>query len=1278
MEEEVWAVTYSKDINRKRGKRQKGGVVVVRNGRASLYDCPEEDGRISGAALAFCSLPTVVDEGDERKFEEGGAIVYFDRRVPSEGEAAAPVAPQPVARVAAVPGAAQRALPPTRALSAKPAPFRAPATLPPRAPAPPAPVRQPLPLQPSPAPAPPARAEPRAAFGGPWLSPPPARAAAPASTAARAGGAVCPAPPLLSDAELLAQFDEWSAPADDAPAGGEQGAPAAAAPPAACVPAAGSAPPVDWDDFDPPEAADADEEFALAFAHPAVAQPRPEPAAAAQPPPAASYRAPAVVARSATAAERPAPQREGGAPQLRFPPPGAAPHGKLTAAVPATFPSAAAYSGALVAALSEFLQAQLSGTARAFHSALAAAGSPRDVIGVKRAAQQARLSFYTIAELSMCPASVAPAGKRRRGEAEAEEDGSSTGPSYFLKLSATGEREKSNVYAKGDVWALSSEANMDGSQGWCAVVSSLWHGPSPEGVLAVRLLSAPPAGLTKHRRSLSGRALRCFNSSGDLDQLQAAMDVGSCNASRLPLLPLLLRAPAAASPAGGLDVRSIDLMDRYTLNEDQACMVQTAEACALSDGPRVLLAQGPFGCGKTHTMVALVRHLCSTLEAQRSPKRILVAGFTNACVDGLLCGLLDSGFTDFVRAGSLRRIALRVLPYSVGSKAKGADERELKALLAGATTQAARTAIEKELAGLAAGRMTTRARKLNTCRVVASTTASCTQERLSAFKFDIVLIDEACQLTEPSALLPLVRFGARCCILVGDQAQLPPLLAGAEAPSNADGIQRSLFSRLMAAGHTPLLLRTQYRCHPRLSAVPNALYYGGRLLDGVSEAERPRLLPSLPPLTVMDVSCGNARSADAEVYLAARVVQTLQTAGIPPGSIAVLCFLHAHLRELQRNLAVREEQTADEGVLTISTIDAFQGQEREIIVLVASGLPQGFDTPERVNVALSRARRHLICICRSAGCSGVPWLDALLRATRPVPRSYLRFSDTRAPLPRWHEAIPPPPSPSAAPEMPAPELPSPSAAPGLPLLSPSADAPAEGVICLDDDDGRWADFAGPSPSGSARVSADADEEGAIELDDDDDDEPPHAEEDATPYLCSAEAEKAFAACAFDSADLWAGFKAFHLHTCATKPANAERAAFFATKLGAVARKLYAVRSGQQLQQPFVQTYLQAEAFVARHGPDGKHGVRLATLLERYADLETLRREHSAFAWLVEKEAADADSDDDEPCAKAPRAAAPPVAASAPDDGEIIDLSGSQPAREPERAELSMDLDNYLF
>ena len=675
-------------------------------------------------------------------------------------------------------------------------------------------------------------------------------------------------------------------------------------------------------------------------------------------------------------------------------------------------------------------------------------------------------------------------------------------------------------------------------------------------------------------------------------------------------------------------------------------------------------AAGPFGCGKTHTLAALVRHLCTTLDAQRSAKRILVAGFTNACVDGLLCALLDHGFTDFVRAGSLRRIALRVLPYAVGSKSgsKSSDERDLKALLATAATPAARAVVERELAALAAGRMAARARRLNTCRVVAVTTASCTQERLSSLKFDIVLIDEACQLNEPSALLPLVRFGARCVILVGDHAQLPPLLTNVDEHCD-DGIQRPLFLRLLAAGHSSLLLRTQYRCHPQLSALSNALYYDGRLLDGVSAAERQPLLPSLLPLTVLDVTCGSSRAADAELQLASRLVQTLLTCGVPPESIAVLCFLNVHVATIQRSLAVRPDETTGDGVLTVSSIDAFQGQEREVIILVASGMQPGFATPQRVNVALSRARRHLLCICRSASsCQGMPWMDKLLRSSRPVPRSYLRLADPRAPLPRWHEAVAPPqPSPSAAPV----DVPVPS-----PASSP-ADAPPP--------HGRMVD-ASPAQSGSAHISIDADE--------DEDDiiemsvEAPAADEDTVPYLCSPAAEALFAACAFDSADLWTGYKLYQFHSYAKKPANAERAAFFATKLGKVCQKLCAVRSGQLIQTAFVRTYVMAKAYVARHGADGAHGVRLATLLARHEDMDALRREHPAFAWHIEKDAVDEsdEEEDEEPRAKAPRAetdAAVPPAAAADDD--FIDLSGTpaSPAREAERAE-QLSVDNYLF
>lgn len=55
-------------------------------------------------------------------------------------------------------------------------------------------------------------------------------------------------------------------------------------------------------------------------------------------------------------------------------------------------------------------------------------------------------------------------------------------------------------------------------------------------------------------------------------------------------------------------------------------------------------------------------------------------------------------------------------------------------------------------------------------------------------------------------------------------------------------------------GHEPVLLRTQYRCHPAISAVANELFYEGHLIDGVSEEERRPLLHWLPTLCFYSVT----------------------------------------------------------------------------------------------------------------------------------------------------------------------------------------------------------------------------------------------------------------------------------------------------------------------------------------------------------------------------------------------------------------------------------------
>ena len=69
-------------------------------------------------------------------------------------------------------------------------------------------------------------------------------------------------------------------------------------------------------------------------------------------------------------------------------------------------------------------------------------------------------------------------------------------------------------------------------------------------------------------------------------------------------------------------------------------------------------------------------------------------------------------------------------------------------------------------------------------------------------------------------------------------------------------LERSLFVRLICAGIEPVLLRTQYRCHPVLSSVASALFYCNRLLDGVSADERPPVVEGLPPLCWCHVPAG--------------------------------------------------------------------------------------------------------------------------------------------------------------------------------------------------------------------------------------------------------------------------------------------------------------------------------------------------------------------------------------------------------------------------------------
>ena len=242
-------------------------------------------------------------------------------------------------------------------------------------------------------------------------------------------------------------------------------------------------------------------------------------------------------------------------------------------------------------------------------------------------------------------------------------------------------------------------------------------------------------------------------------------------------------------------------------------------------------------------------------------------------------------------------------------------------------------------------------------------------------EFETVIIDEAAQSIELSALIPL-KYGCSKCILVGDPKQLPPTVLSREAARFQ--YEQSLFVRMQTNHPYDVhLLDTQYRMHPEISVFPSQAFYDGRLLDGPYMA-RQRVRPwhqsnILSPYRFFDVQ-GFHQSAPrghslinlAEVEVALNLYNRLITdcKGFDfNGKIGIITPYKSQLRELRSRFA----QKYGDNILAsvdFNTTDAFQGRESEIILFscVRASLNQGvgfLSDIRRMNVGITRAKSSL-------------------------------------------------------------------------------------------------------------------------------------------------------------------------------------------------------------------------------------------------------------------------------------------------------------------------------
>lgn len=434
------------------------------------------------------------------------------------------------------------------------------------------------------------------------------------------------------------------------------------------------------------------------------------------------------------------------------------------------------------------------------------------------------------------------------------------------------------------------------------------------------------------------------------------------------------------------------------LNETQQQAIQFALTAR-----DVALIHGPPGTGKTTAVVELIR------RAVRRGDKVLACAPSNLAVDNIFERLLAAG-ERAVRLGHPARVMADLRAHTLDLLVEDHPDVRLSRKLVkeamGLFRQAERYTRAKPLPG---ARKETRqearslladARRLeaqavehilDTADVLCATTTALDADLLGTRRFDLGVIDEACQSTEPGCWIPLQW--CHRVVLAGDHCQLPPTIVSPEAAD--DGLGVSLFERLIAlyGRSVAFQLTVQYRMHQAIMDFSSREFYEAILQADASVSEH--VLAGLPgvtaatatqsPLEFIDTAGagfdeevepdGESRLNPKEATLVCRKVHRLLDCGVAPGDIAVIAPYAAQVRLLREQLSIPG--------LEIDSVDGFQGREKEAIVIsLVRSNPQaeiGFlQDIRRMNVAMTRARRKLLVIGDSATLSNHPFYQRMI------------------------------------------------------------------------------------------------------------------------------------------------------------------------------------------------------------------------------------------------------------------------------------------------------------
>ncbi|EDW18602.2 uncharacterized protein Dmoj_GI11996 [Drosophila mojavensis] len=498
------------------------------------------------------------------------------------------------------------------------------------------------------------------------------------------------------------------------------------------------------------------------------------------------------------------------------------------------------------------------------------------------------------------------------------------------------------------------------------------------------------------------------------------VEMGAFNAiylmGRSPLFHRILHPSETVLSYDNKLVQQADYKGFKKLNDHQMDICQRTWSRLIDDStPSVTLIQGPPGTGKSAVISNLTLQCMYGSSNISLDRKVLICAHSNAAVDNITAYLkkarsaMSHSHFELIRFGFFEKMDSTVRDVSLDAflHKKLAEKRNRLSAENIEALKKHQQMLEKEIADIKKlpdqinyiqnqldskekqlrlvmqqlkPQLTPREEHecsmmvLQRANIVCTTLSSCVKLANFIDYFDVCIIDEATQCTEPWTLLPL-RFGVRGLVLVGDTQQLPATVLSQKAiefglgNSMFDRIQRNLKQQLDKPGgnhfvHTKIFkLSKQYRMHPEICKWPNSYFYDNQLVN--AECTHKLISPFIPYCVInlsytKDTNDASSRSIsnDEEARFVAKLL--LEMDKLMP----VKHFHYGLISPYSSHCYTLSQLIPSHMKITPQTVDAFQGQERDVIILSnARTRGVGFLTNyQRLNVAITRPTRCLI-IC---------------------------------------------------------------------------------------------------------------------------------------------------------------------------------------------------------------------------------------------------------------------------------------------------------------------------